>query len=264
MIEVKLSQGAKPGKGGLLPKEKVTQEISELRGVPRDRDVVSPPIHVECSNVENTVEFIRHVQEVSCLPVGIKLCLGSPREFLRLAEEMKVQDIFPDWIAIDGAEEGTGAAPKSFMDQVGMPLLPALFNVQTILVRLGVRDRLKLLAGGKRINAGRVLVALALGADACYAARGFMLSLGCIQALQCGKNTCPVGITTHDPALQRGLDIERKSQRIVNFVRHLNNDFKQLLAATGKVSYRELTYKDIYIPSGTDLYNVVFPNPMKT
>lgn len=264
MIEVKLSQGAKPGKGGLLPKEKVSREISELRGVPQDRDVVSPPTHVECSNVENTVGFIRHVQEVSGLPVGIKLCLGSPREFRTLAEEMKAQQTFPDWIAIDGAEGGTGAAPKSFMDQVGMPLLPALFNVQTILVKLGIRDQLKILAGGKRINAGRVLVALALGADACYTARGFMLSLGCIQALQCGKNTCPVGITTHDPALQRGLDIARKSQRIVNFVHHLNYDFKQLLAATGKVSYRELTYKDIYIPSGTDLYNVVFPNPMKT
>ncbi len=253
MVEIKFSQGAKPGKGGLLPKEKITDEIAELRGVPKDKDVVSPPHHVECTDPATTVKFIRRVQDVSQLPVGIKLCVGSLDEFRELVQEMKRQDIFPDYISIDGSEGGTGAAPKSFMDQVGMPLYPALRGVQEILIQEGVRDRLKLNAAGKLISPGKQILAMALGADAIYTARGFMLALGCIQALQCGNNTCPVGITTHDPALMAGLVIDAKAVRVANYVHALEHEFVQLLAASGRKSARELTLDNLYVPDASTL-----------
>ena len=254
MIEIKLSQGAKPGKGGLLPKEKITDEIAELRGIQKGKDVVSPTNHVECVDPTSTVQFIKRVQDVSGLPVGIKLCLGCPAEFLTLVQEMKSQDIFPDYISVDGGEGGTGAAPKAFMDNFGMPLIPALNTVNTILVENGVRNRLKVMAAGKLIGPGRQIVAFSLGADAIYSARGFMLSLGCIQALQCGNNTCPAGITTHAPDLQKGLDIEAKATRVENYVENLEHDFYQLLAATGKTAARDLTIENLYIPANAPIH----------
>lgn len=253
MIEIKLSQGAKPGKGGLLPKEKITDEIASLRGVPKGQDVISPTNHAECTDAARTVAFIRHVQEVSELPTGIKLCLGCPAEFVSFVEEMKKQNTFPDYIAVDGGEGGTGAAPKAFLDNYGMPLLPALHLINTTLTDKGVRDRLKIIAAGKLIGPGRQMIALSLGADAIYSARGFMLALGCIQALQCGNNTCPVGITTHDPELQKGLDIAAKSTRIANYVHNIEHDYYQLLAAIGKTSHKDLSIENLYIPRSTTL-----------
>lgn len=253
MIEVKLSQGAKPGKGGLLPKEKITDEISQLRGVPKGKDVISPTHHAECHDAGTTVEFIKHVQDVSELPVGIKLCIGSLAEFRHLVREMKTRDVFPDYISIDGSEGGTGAAPKAFMDNYGMPLFPALHGANTILKEEGVRDRIKLMAAGKLIGPGRQMIAYCLGADALYSARGFMLTLGCIQALQCGNNTCPVGITTHDPALQGGIVVSQKALRVKNYVDNIEHDFYQLLAATGRKSVHDLDVSCLYIPSGTTL-----------
>ena len=167
---------------------------------------------------------------------------------------MKSQDIFPDYISVDGGEGGTGAAPKAFMDNFGMPLIPALNTVNTILVENGVRDRLKVMAAGKLIGPGRQIVAFSLGADAIYSARGFMLSLGCIQALQCGNNTCPAGITTHAPDLQKGLDIEAKATRVENYVENLEHDFYQLLAATGKTAARDLTIENLYIPANAPIH----------
>jgi glutamate synthase domain-containing protein 2 len=249
MIEIKLSQGAKPGKGGLLPKEKITEEIAELRGVPLGQDVISPPHHLECTDADSTVRFIRHVQDVSQLPVGIKLCLGREDEFLQLIQTMKALDIFPDYITIDGAEGGTGAAPKSFMDDIGVPLFQALPFVQSVLIKEEVRKRLKLLCGGKLVNAGKQFMALSMGADACYTARGFMLSLGCIQAMLCNQNTCPVGITTHSKHLQSGLDIEVKSERVKSYIVNLDHDYYELLAAMGRQSFSDL-----------DRANVLFPN----
>ncbi|MCB1120701.1 MAG: FMN-binding glutamate synthase family protein [Verrucomicrobiae bacterium] len=253
MIEIKLSQGAKPGKGGLLPKEKITREISELRGVPMGTDVVSPRHHKECRDKSSTVSFIRRVQEISGLPVGIKFCVGSFEEVEALIQEMIDQNTFPDYISLDGSEGGTGAAPKAFMDRVGVPLYPALSAVVRILKEKGVRDRMKLLAAGKLINAGRQMLAFALGADAVYTARGFMLSLGCIQALQCGKNTCPIGIATHDAALQRGLDIAAKAVRVNNYVNNLEHDLVDLLAATGCRSFNELSMANLFIPEDSTL-----------
>lgn len=253
MIEVKLSQGAKPGKGGLLPKEKISKEISELRGVPMGKDVVSPAHHIECTDSGSTVRFIKRVQDVSQLPVGIKLCIGCLEEFREFVLEMKAQDVFPDYIAIDGAEGGTGAAPKAFMDGYGMPLFPALYAADAILKEEGVRMRTKIIAAGKLINSSRQFIALAIGADAIYSARGFMLALGCIQALQCGNNTCPVGITTHDPSLQKGLVIENKARRVENYVNGLESDFYQMLAASGLNDVANLTIDNLYVPADTAL-----------
>ncbi|GMR23460.1 MAG: FMN-binding glutamate synthase family protein [Acidobacteriota bacterium] len=253
MVEIKFSQGAKPGKGGLLPKEKITREISELRGVPMGRDVISPPFHDECRDVGSTVRFIRRVQDVTELPVGIKTCVGSFAELRTLFEEMKSRDVYPDYISIDGGEGGTGAAPKAYIDGFGVPLLPALHGVQRLLRELGIRDRMKLFAAGKLISSYKWVVAMSLGADAVYTARGFMLALGCIQTLQCGNNTCPVGITTHDPILQRGLVIEDKAARVANYAQGVVHDFEALLCSVGVRSARELTIDNLYIPPASIL-----------
>ncbi len=246
MIEIKLSQGAKPGKGGILPKEKITKEIAKIRGVSLKEDVISPERHVECNNPKNTIKFIQRIQKISKLPVGIKFCLGDEKEFLNLIKEMKKQKTFPDYLALDGAEGATGAAPKSFMDNVGIPLLPALDLVQGILIKEKVRNKLKIISSGKLINPGKQLTALAHGANAIYTARGFMLALGCIQALQCNKGSCPTGITTHNPILQRGLVIEDKAKRIANYVVNMDKEFKELLAAMGCKSIEELNKSYIY------------------
>lgn len=246
MIEIKLSQGAKPGKGGLLPKEKITPEIAELRGVPMGQDVISPSFHAECTTPDATAAFIHRVQRLSGLPVGIKLCLGCPEEFRQLVQAMKRLDSFPDYISIDGAEGGTGAAPKAFMDDMGVPIFAALPQVQKILVEEGARKRLKLMAAGKLVNPGRQFMAFSLGADAIYTARGFMMGIGCIQALQCNKNTCPVGITTHHPHLQHGLDVEEKSERVAAYVASLVHDHQELLASIGKTSIAELDSSNLY------------------
>ncbi|MBC8404314.1 MAG: FMN-binding glutamate synthase family protein [Planctomycetes bacterium] len=246
MIEIKLSQGAKPGKGGLLPKEKITKEIAELRGVPQDKDVLSPAHHLECVDAKTTVEFLARVQKVGGLPTGMKFCLGRDDEFRELVQEMKRQKTLPDFITVDGGEGGTGAAPKSFMDDLGMPLFEALPLVHQILSEEGVRAQIVLFASGKLISPGKQIKAMSLGADVAYSARGFLLSLGCIQALQCNKNSCPVGITTHEPHLQKGLNIEDKSKRVANYVDALHHEFDELLAATGAASASSLTTKNIY------------------
>lgn len=255
MIEIKLSQGAKPGKGGLLPKEKITDEIAELRDIEKGKDVVSPPSHAECHDCTSTVKFIARVQRVSKVPVGIKMCLGRLNEFEDLIVEMKQQNIFPDWITIDGAEGGTGAAPKAFVDRVGMPLFPALKGVQNILLKYDVRDRLKLIASGKLVSPGRQIIAFCIGADAIASARGFMLAAGCIQAMQCGNNTCPVGITTHSKDLQRGIDINDKSILVRNYIRSLEYDLKELLCAAGVHTVEELCFDHLYAPSDSTIHH---------
>lgn len=258
VIEVKLSQGAKPGKGGLLPKEKISAEIAELRGVPQGQDVVSPPSHLECKDAKSTVRFLARVREVSGLPIGIKLCLGRDAELRELLRTMRRQGVVPDYISIDGAEGGTGAAPKSFMDDLGIPLYAALPQVVALLEEENLRDQLKIFAAGKLINPARQFFALSLGAQAIYTARGFMLAMGCIQALQCNANTCPVGITTHEPHLERGLDIEDKALRVERYIRALLHDHQEMLGALGCRNYRELSPEHLYAPSIAHLR--VLPN----
>ena len=245
MIELKFSQGAKPGKGGLLPKEKITSEIAELRGVPMGKDVISPAGHAECSSAGNTVKFIQQLKEISGLPVGIKFCLGSLKEFKELLSEMKTQDLYCDYMSIDGSEGGTGAAPKTFMDDLGYPLFPGLKIVQNLLEEQNIRSKMKLIASGKLISAGRQMMALSSGADAVYTARGFMLAIGCIQALRCNNNTCPAGITTHSEKLQKGLDIEEKSERIKNYVLNLDHYHYEMLAAMGITHFSHLNKNNL-------------------
>lgn len=261
MIEIKFSQGAKPGKGGLLPKEKISAEIAELRRIPMDKDVISPPYHSECVDLPSTVAFIGRVQSLVPIPVGIKMCIGSLPEVFQLIEEMKRQDVFPDWIAVDGGEGGTGAAPGAFIDWVGMPLWPALYGVAHLLEDAGVRGRTKLLAAGKLIDAGRQAIAFALGADAIYTARGFMFAIGCIQARECANNTCPVGITTHDPDLQAGLVPEVKSHRVRHYVENTLHELDELTVAMGKSCPTQLTLDNLYVPAGSNLWQMITNDP---
>ncbi len=248
MIEIKFSQGAKPGKGGFLPKEKITEEIASLRGVLRGKDVISPAGHKECNGAGSTVQFIKEIQEISLLPVGIKFCLGSAKEMGDLFLEMKKQNSFPDYIAIDGSEGGTGAAPKTFMDDLGYPVFPALKKVMALREECQVMDKFKVITSGKLISAGKQMMALCLGADAIYSARGFMLALGCIQALRCNNNTCPVGITTHSERLQYGLDIHEKSERVKNYVLNLDHHHYEMLAAMGEKKFSNLTCDNLIFP----------------
>ncbi|MGE9268410.1 MAG: glutamate synthase-related protein [Verrucomicrobiales bacterium] len=260
MVEVKFSQGAKPGKGGLLPKEKISEEIAILRGVGRDRDIVSPPRHLECTDIPSSVAFFKRIQDIARKPTGFKICLGRPSEFRELMRAFKARNVIPDFIAVDGAEGGTGAAPTAFLDGVGVPIYVSLYHVNRILCEEGLRSRIKIIAGGKLITPLRQIIALCIGADACYTARGFMLSMGCIQALQCGNNTCPVGITSHDPQLHHGLDIETKARRVTNYIQGLLHDFDELLAAAGVHSENELNIDHLYIPSGHALHHILDHN----
>ena len=240
MIEIKFSQGAKPGKGGFLPKEKITEEIAQLRNIPLGKDLYSPPQHKECQSASDTIYFIKQIQEISQLPVGIKFCLGREKEIYELLLLMKKENSFPDYIAIDGSEGGTGAAPKTFMDDLGYDLKSALKIMDKIREDLEIKNKFKLLCSGKLIHSGGQVMAMALGADAIYTARGFLFALGCIQALRCHTNNCPTGITSHKPSLMKGLDIEQKSERVKNYAHHILKYNYELLGALGLKSFSDL------------------------
>jgi glutamate synthase domain-containing protein 2 len=200
MIELKLSQGAKPGHGGILPKEKITPEIAAIRMVGMDRDVLSPPAHTAFSTPIELMEFIGTLRRLSGgKPVGFKLCLGSQHEFLAICKAMLETHIYPDFITVDGGEGGTGAAPLEFSDSVGTPLNDALVFVHNALVGFNIRDRIRLIVSGKITTGFDMVAKIAMGADMCNSARGMMFALGCIQALQCHANTCPTGVATQNP-----------------------------------------------------------------
>lgn len=234
MIEIKLSQGAKPGHGGVLPGIKNTKEIARIRMVEPGTTVQSPPGHTAFTDAEGLISFIELLRERSGgKPVGIKLCIGQQKEFEALCERMLEHQSFPDFITIDGAEGGTGAAPLEFTDSVGMPLMPAIRFVDSTLSDYGIRDKIKIVASGKVITATSIIRRLAAGADLCNSARAFMLSLGCIQALRCNANTCPTGVATQDSALEKGLVVEDKYQRVANFHKNTLHAVKELLGAAG-------------------------------
>ena len=211
-------------------------------------DVISPAGHTECYSAESTVQFIRKIQEISLLPTGIKFCLGSTKELEQMFLEMKKQNTYPDYIAIDGSEGGTGAAPKTFMDDLGYPLFPALEKIVALMEEYKIRNKFKLVTSGKLISAGKQMMALCMGASAIYTARGFMLALGCIQALRCNNNTCPVGITTHSEKLQHGLDIKEKSERVKNYVLNLDHHHYEMLAAMGEIQFSDLSRDNLIFP----------------
>lgn len=225
MIEVKLSQGAKPGKGGILPAVKVTEEIAAIRGIPAHQDSISPNRFPEVASNSDLLDFINHIREVSGKPVGFKCVLGAYGWLDELCEEIHRRGIesAPDFIAIDSGDGGTGAAPMPLMDNVGIPIKQSLPMVVDILYRQGLRDRVKVIAAGKLITPAEVAWAYCAGADFVVSARGFMFSIGCIQAMRCNKNTCPTGVTTHDPRLQRGLDPTDKAVRVLHFVEKMRH-----------------------------------------
>lgn len=226
MIELKLSQGAKPGKGGILPATKVTPEIAQIRGIPAYTDSISPNRHLDIDNVGQLLDSINRLRDIAEKPVGFKSVVGAYGWLDQLCQEVHKRGIesAPDFIAIDSGDGGTGAAPMPLMDNVGLTIKEALPMVVDILSRHGLRDRIKVFASGKLITPAEVAWAFCAGADAVTSARGYMFALGCIQALKCNKNTCPTGVTTHDPRLQRGLNPAEKSVRVANFVDKMRKD----------------------------------------
>ncbi len=242
MIEVKLSQGAKPGHGGVLPGPKVTAEISAARGVPIGVDCISPASHSAFSTPVEMMHFIARLRELSGgKPCGFKFCLGHPWEWFAIVKAMQQTGITPDFIVVDGAEGGTGAAPVEFSDHVGAPLQEGLLLVHNTLIGVGLRQRIKLGCAGKVITAFDLARMMALGADWCNAARGFMMTLGCIQAQTCHTGHCPTGVTTQDPQRQKALVVETKADRVRNFHRSTLHALQELVQAAGLDHPQQIT-----------------------
>lgn len=242
MIEVKLAQGAKPGKGGLLPGVKVTKEIAEIRGIPEGKPSISPNRHPEIDNIEELLDFIERVRRVTDLPAGFKTVMGAYGWVDELCDAIEKRGIesAPDFITLDGGDGGTGAAPMSLMDNVGLPLRQALPILTDILERRGMRRRIKIIASGKLVTPAEVAWAYCAGADAVNTARGFMFSIGCIQAMRCHTNNCPTGVTTHKKHLQGGLDPELKSGHVANYVDKMRKDVAMIAHSCGAPHARAL------------------------
>ncbi len=262
MIEIKLSQGAKPGHGGILPASKLTREIARIRGVKRGKDVLSPPGHAAFDSPVGLLRFVARLRELSGgKPVGFKLCVGRPVDVMALCKAMLETGVTPDFITVDGAEGGTGAAPLEFTNAVGYPLFDGLTLVHNLLVGTGLRERIKIIASGRVIDGFDMAVRVALGADLCSSARGMMFALGCIQALRCNSNDCPTGVATQDPRLVRGLVVADKRERVANYHRNTVRHFLELIAAAGCHDPRDLCsemihrrFDDATIHTYADLY----------
>lgn len=234
MIELKLSQGAKPGHGGILPKHKITEEIASTRGIPMDRDCVSPARHSTFSTPIELLEFLAKLRDLSGgKPVGFKLCPGHPWEFMAIAKAMLSTGILPDFIVVDGKEGGTGAAPLEFSNHMGLPLREGLMFVHNTLVGVNLRDKIRIGASGKLISAFDIATVMAIGADWANSARGFMFAVGCIQSLSCHTNKCPTGVATQDPLRQRALVVPDKAERVYNYHRNTLKALAEMLAAAG-------------------------------
>ncbi|WP_449257394.1 FMN-binding glutamate synthase family protein [Bosea sp. (in: a-proteobacteria)] len=234
MIEIKLSQGAKPGHGGILPAPKVTPEIAQTRGVPVGQDCISPPSHSAFSTPLEMMGFIARLRELSGgKPVGFKLCLGHPWEFMGIVKAMLESGVVPDFIVVDGAEGGTGAAPVEFSDHIGLPMREGLLFVHNVLTGAGLRDKVRIGAAGRIVSAFDIASVLAIGADWANAARGFMFALGCVQSLSCNTNRCPTGVATQDAVRQRALVVPDKAQRVHRFHANTVQALADMLAAAG-------------------------------
>ncbi|QNL48439.1 FMN-binding glutamate synthase family protein [Olivibacter sp. SDN3] len=234
MIEIKLSQGAKPGHGGMLPGAKVTDEIAYIRLVEKGKDVDSPPYHSAFSTPIELLNFIKLLRSLSKgKPIGFKLCIGHRSEFIAICKAMNETGIYPDFVTVDGGEGGTGAAPLEFSNHVGMPLRDALAFVYDALTGFDLKKHIKIMASGKIATGFDLVKCFALGADLCYSARGMMMALGCIQALECNTNKCPVGVATQNPTLVRGLVVEDKRVRVANFHKQTIKSACELMAAAG-------------------------------
>ncbi len=281
MIELKLSQGAKPGHGGILPAKKNTPEIAKIRGIEPHVDVLSPPYHKAFDSPIGLLEQIARMRELSGgKPVGFKLCIGHRSEFLAICKAMVDSAILPDFISVDGGEGGTGAAPLEFSNSVGMPFKEGIAFAYDTLTGFDLKQHIKLFTSGKIFTGFHIFRAMALGADACYSARAMMLALGCIQALECNQNTCPTGVATQDPELVAGLKVSDKKVRVANYHKETVQSFVELLAASGmdhpskigrnhihrrvNMTY-SLSFEQIYpyIPKGCLLQESSVPKPWK-
>jgi len=264
MFEIKLSQGAKPGKGGILPAAKIDEEISKIRGVPMGKDAISPNRHREVDDYDGLLDLIAHVRKLTGKPVGIKACMGSADPWFNFFKKIKErgEESAPDFITVDGGEGGTGAAPAPLIDLVGLPLREALIRMVDLRDLTGLHDRIKIVASGKLVSPGDVAWAICLGADFVTSARGFMFSLGCIQALKCNKNTCPTGITTHIPSLQKGLVIEEKEKRVAAYAQAVIHEVETIAHSVGVAEPRQMRRRHVRIvqDDGTSVQmNEIYP-----
>ena len=249
MIEIKLSQGAKPGKGGILPAQKVNAQIAQIRGIPEGKAAISPNRHVDAGTPSELLNLIDKVRRASGRPTGIKFVVGNMQPIEALITEIikRGPQSAPDFITIDSGDGGTGAAPMPLIDNVGLTIREGLPLMDDLLRKYGLRERIRLIASGKLITPAEVAWAFCAGADFVNAARGFMFALGCIQALKCNENTCPTGITTHDKRLQRGLDPQNKSVRVMNYCKNIIKDVEMIAHSCGVDSPRELTRDHVLI-----------------
>jgi glutamate synthase domain-containing protein 2 len=250
MLELKLSQGAKPGKGGMLPGKKVTKEIAEIRGVPMGKDVISPAYHTAFTDIPQMIDFIETMADATGLPVGIKSAVGKLDMWETLAQKMKETGKGPDFITIDGGEGGTGAAPRAFADHVSLPWIYAFSSVYQIFQKYGLEKKITFIGSGKLGLPEKAIMAFAMGADIVNVAREAMMSIGCIQAQKCHTNTCPVGIATNNKWLEAGLNPELKSIRFYNYLKTINKEILELSHACGYEHPSQFTMEDIDISMG--------------
>jgi glutamate synthase domain-containing protein 2 len=265
-FEIKLSQGAKPGKGGVLPAAKVTEQIAKIRGIPPHQDSISPNRHRDVGNVDQLLDKIAYIRELTGKPVGVKTAIGGWQFVNELGDAVNRRGLeyAPDFLAIDGGEGGSGAAPQALMDHMALPIAEALPRVIDALIESGLRQRIRVIAAGKLVNPARAAWALCVGADFVNTARGFMFSLGCIQALRCHQNTCPTGVTTHNHRLQRGLVVEEKSVRVANYAQGMNREIDMIAHSCGCRHARELRREHVRIVQSAGqsvALNILYPYP---
>jgi glutamate synthase domain-containing protein 2 len=265
-FEIKLSQGAKPGKGGVLPAAKVTDEIAGIRGIPAHTDSISPNRHLDIANVDELLDKIVYVRELTGRPVGVKTAVGGWQFMNELCEAINRRgpEFAPDFLAIDGGEGGSGAAPQALADHMSLPIAEGLPRVVDALIESGLRERVRVIAAGKLVTSAKAAWALCVGADFVNTARGFMFALGCIQALRCHQNTCPTGVTTHNKRLQRGLVVEEKYLRVANYAIGMNREIDMIAHSCGLRHAREFRREHVRIvrsPVESIAFNKLHPYP---
>ena len=265
-FEIKLSQGAKPGKGGVLPAAKVTHQIAAIRGIRAHQDSISPNRHRDIANVDQLLDKVALIRDLTGKPVGVKTAIGGWQFMNELGDAINRRGLeyAPDFLAIDGGEGGSGAAPQALMDHMALPIAEALPRVVDALIESGLRDRIRVIAAGRLVNPARAAWALCVGADFVNSARGFMFALGCIQALRCHQNTCPTGVTTHNHRLQRGLVVEEKYQRVANYAQGMNKEIDMIAHSCGCRHARELRREHVRIVQSAGqsvAMNMLYPYP---
>ena len=265
-FEIKLSQGAKPGKGGVLPGKKVTPEIAQIRGIPEGRDSISPNRHRDIASINDLLDKVMYIRDLTGRPVGVKTAIGGWRFMNELGEAVHRRGLesAPDFLVIDGGEGGSGAAPQALADHMGLSIDEALPRVVDSLIETGLRQRIRVVASGKIVTSARAAWALCAGADFINTARGFMFSLGCIQALRCHQHTCPTGVTTHNKRLQRALVVEEKFVRVANYASNMNREIDMIAHSCGVRHARELKREHVRLvqASGQSVaFNMLYPYP---